>query len=524
MRTVVLVSFVIALLSLPLAGQTQQKNAREDPGWRIEPENINIQVENDRTLQLLDDSAQELHDAVWSVDDPALATIREEDGRAVLHATAVGTVIVNASWHGEIRTREIKIWSAIRPLPGGTTNYSTHDFGGRSIGILPAVPTADGPNLYSVDEFPNGSIYLLAMREDGIQVWSWLLPEATHNVELICGDWLGGALISANRDDSYTLYAVGKDGELRWQRTMKGARKGLADSTDHLVHVVNQSTDGNNVTVIGIGEDTGTKYFELAVPVSHEKQINLRREGTKISCANGTVSNPMHAMASRIMVNMDGNAYLAFTQREWALTTAECTPGQAIDPKDVTLTRDDKLVLWKIDPDGSYSTVVVEETKAKQPLSVPATLVSPTNAIITDNMNGTLISVRQSHNVAFSSGNEPADEFVYRVNQNGELVFKFPLPKYSGPLKDDMISGDDNVAFATRGRFLIAFSLISGKELWRWESTEPEISVFVSIANGGCMVQTPTVVVAVNSSTKAKTVFNGKAMMDWYGHLYRKVD
>jgi hypothetical protein len=107
-RTAVLTSFLLALLSLPLAGQVQQKDSPEAPGWRIEPEKINIQMENDRTLQLLDDSAQELHDAVWSVDDAALATIREEDGRAVLHATAVGTVIVSASWHGEIRTREIR--------------------------------------------------------------------------------------------------------------------------------------------------------------------------------------------------------------------------------------------------------------------------------------------------------------------------------------------------------------------------------------------------------------------------------
>jgi hypothetical protein len=33
-----------------------------------------------------------------------------------------------------------------------------------------------------------------------------LLPETVHNVELICGDWLGGALISAtNRPDEFGL-------------------------------------------------------------------------------------------------------------------------------------------------------------------------------------------------------------------------------------------------------------------------------------------------------------------------------
>lgn len=520
LRTAVLVSFVMVLPSLPLSGQVEE----QDAGWRIGPEKINIQVGEDRPLQLLDDSAQELHDATWSIDNPDLATIQEENGRAVVHAIAVGTVVVTATWEGETRTRNIKIWSPLRPLPIGTNRWSTHDFGGHNIGDLPAVPTGDGPNMYSMEEFPSGSVYLRAIREDGIQVWTWLLPEKVHTVELICGDWLGGAFIGANRDDSYTLYAIGKDGEVRWQRTMKGIRKGLADSTDHLVHVLNQSLDGNNVTVLGIDEKTGAQQFELAVPVSHEKQVNLRREGTKISCALGSVSNPKRALTSGLMVNMDGYAYLAFAQSDWTFTAAKCTPGQTIDPKDVTLSRDDKLVLWKIDPDGSFSPIIVEATKTKQPLPVPASVISPTKALTTDNMNGTLISVRVSHNAISGDANEPAEEFVYRVNQNGELVFKFPLPKYSGSLKDDMVIGEDNVAFATRGSFLIAFSLVSGKEMWRWESNEPDISVFAALAIGGCLVQTPTVLVEVASSTKAKQVFAGKAMMDWQGNMYRKKD
>ena len=224
------------------------------------------------------------------------------------------------------------------------------------------------------------------------------------------------------------------------------------------------------------------------------------------------------------MVNMDGNAYLAFSQREWTLTTTECTPGQEIDPKDVTVALNDQLVLWKIEPDGALHPTVVETNKTKQPLSAPVTFLAPTDAIITDNMNGTLISVQLSHAKVSDTIAEPVNELVYRVNQNGELVFRFPLPRYSGARKDDMVIGEDNVAFATRGSLLVAFSLISGKELWRWQSDESEIAVFAALANGACLVQTPTVLVEVASSTKAKTVFNGKAMMDWLGNMYRKKD
>ncbi len=518
-RSAVLILSLVIAPSLSLWGQTEEK---EDSGWRIEPEKINIQVGDDRPLQLLDDSLQELNDATWSVDNPELATIQEEGGRQVLHAAKVGTVVVSAFWHGETRTRQIKIWSPVAPLPIGTNRWSTHDFGGRDIGDIPAVPTEDGPNMYSVDELPNGSIYVRAILENGIQAWAYLLPEKTQKVELICTDWIGGVLLSANHEESYTLYAVGKDGELRWQRTMNGVRKGLADSTDHLIHVVNQSVDGSTVTVIGIDEKLGTLSFELSVPISYEKDVNLKRDGTKISCLRGSFSKALPAMASKIMVNMDGNAYVAFSQREWVLTTSECTPGHEVDPKNVTVARNDQLVLWKIEPDGALHPIVVETNKTKQPLAAAANVLAPTGAIITDNMNGTLISVQASQRKISDSGAEAADEFVYRVRQNGELVYKFPLPKYSGARKDDMVIGEDNVAFATRGNLLIAFSLISGKELWRWQSDESDIGVFAALANGACLVQTPTVLVEVASSTKAKTVFHGQAMMDWLGNMYRK--
>src|SRR5262249_26997646 len=148
-----------------------------------------------------------LHGATWTVDDPERASIRVEDGRAVLHAKAVGSVRVSATRNGETRYREITIWSAVRPMPPGTTTWG-NDAIGREIGDLPAVPTSDGPSTYALEQTSKGDTYLRATREDGIQVWRWLMPEKNRDVELVCGDWMGGALISSNRADSYTLYTV----------------------------------------------------------------------------------------------------------------------------------------------------------------------------------------------------------------------------------------------------------------------------------------------------------------------------
>jgi len=496
---------------------------QEDVGWRISPERINIQLGEDRALQILDDSAQERSGAVWSVDNPDRAELlKDEDGRMVLHPKALGTVVVTATLGQETRTREIKIWSALRPVPEGVTNWGLHPIG-REIGDLPAVPTIGGASIYSLEQTTDGKTYLRADRIDGIQVWTWLLPENVHDVELICGDWSGGALIGANRPDSFTLYTVAKDGTLSWQHTFPGVRKSLAYNLQHLIHVESQSVDGNVTSLTGLDEMTGAVKFDFTVPSSHENLKNIRRAGTTFLCATGSDSRPLRTAMSRVIVNMDGYAYLALTHDEWTLDGGKCPPGAALDAHSVSLTGQEQLLLWQIHPDGTYRSIVVEATKVKQSLFDPMAVVAPTGALVTDNMNGTLIPVRLSRTVLTNGTSEAQDEFVYRVNQDGELVYKFPLPRYAGPLRDDMVIGTDNTGFATRGGQLIAFNLVDGKELWRWDSNTDDISVLAALVHGACAVQTPTdVVIVEKEGARAKVVLRGKGMIGWNGQLYRK--
>jgi hypothetical protein len=131
-----------------------------------------------------------------------------------------------------------------------------------------------------------------------------------------------------------------------------------------------------------------------------------------------------------------------------------------------------------------------------------------------------MIPIRLSHDLHSQGNRESANELVYRMNPDGDVLYKLPLPKYTGPLDDEMVIGSGDVAFATRGGVLIAF-LSAGKELWRWDSKTPEISVFAALANGDCLVQTPTALVEVMNSTNSKELGRGKFMMDWQGRMYR---
>ncbi len=510
----VLLLVCYALFSTPLFAQ-------ENSGWRISPENINIQMGTDRPLQLLDDSAQELDKAAWAVDNPDLAEIQIEDGITVLHPKAVGTVVVTATLGEETRTRTIKIWSALRPIPPGSTNWGLHPIG-REIGDFPAVPTPTGPDIYSLEQTSKGETYLRATRNDGIQVWTWKMPEQTHDVQLVCGDWTGGALISADRGDAFTLYTIGKDRKLRWKHTFRGVRKSHAYNLQHLVHIVSQSPDGTVTTLSGLDEMSGNLKFTLTLPASHEHEKNLKQEGAGFVCTPGTSAKAVKTDVSRVYVNMDSYAYIAFRQSEWTLDGERCKPGSVLESQAVTFTRDDKIVLWQIHPDGTYVSFVVEENKPKQLYSAPVNLTYPTTALLTDNMNGTLIPIRMSHSLARENVGDTPDEFIYRVNQEGELLYRLPLPNYPGALHDEVVIASDELGFATRGGVLIAFNVSDGKELWRWDSDTDDVSVLAALADGSCLVQTPTQVIDVWSPTRAKVYMSGKAMLGWQGQVYRK--
>ncbi len=220
---------------------------------------------------------------------------------------------------------------------------------------------------------------------------------------------------------------------------------------------------------------------------------------------------------------MDGFPYITFTQKTRTVGASKCILGSSVDPNAMYVDRDEKLILWQIHPDGTYRSTIVDEIKNKQLFSATIYTLSPTRGIVTDNTNGTLIPTRWFDETASGSASEGGSDVVYRVAQDGDVVYKVPMPRYTGALHDDMvigIIGQDYVAFATRGGALIAFNVTTGKELWRWESNTPEISVFAALANGHCLVQTPTALVEVANSTESKEIAKGKAMIDWHGQMY----
>ena len=216
---------------------------------------------------------------------------------------------------------------------------------------------------------------------------------------------------------------------------------------------------------------------------------------------------------------MDGFTYLAFTRTERTLRVPRC--GDQPSPR-TSLAPVDELIVWQIHPDGTFRSTVVISNSSNQPLSGASLSASPTGEIITDNNYGILMSVRMTHLPNSGSLAQPSDEFVYRLDPEGNILFSIPMPKYVGGLHDEMVIGQDNIAFATRGGLVVAFDLNHGKDLWHWDSGANDITGFAALANGDVLVQTPTALVEVHDADNARELMQGKFIMDWQGHLYRK--
>src|SRR5262249_38851571 len=116
----------------------------------------------------------------------------------------------------------------------------------------------------------------------------------------------------------------------------------------------------------------------------------------------------------------------------------------------------------------------------------------------------------------------PPTEFVYRLDDNGRLLYRLLLPRYEGALHDEMALGGDNRGFATRGGGLIPFDGQDGREIWRWDSHTSGIEVSGAFAKGGCLVQAPTALLEVDNSSEAREIMKGRAAVDWRGQLFRK--
>jgi hypothetical protein len=144
---------------------------------QITPAGVNMLIGDTHQFDVVDNTGMPRPDATWSVDNTNLGTITigasPTTGNSVtLTAVAAGTVTLTVTVQGVNAQTQITI-SSLSVLTPGTVLWSAGlSAGFTPQGIVQAVPTQFGPDLYSIQTSSDGTQNLVqALTFDGQQMW-----------------------------------------------------------------------------------------------------------------------------------------------------------------------------------------------------------------------------------------------------------------------------------------------------------------------------------------------------------------
>lgn len=459
--------------------------------WAISPWVQNMLVGDLSPLQLLDSEWQELGGAEWFVSDETLALIvpdEQHKNAVAVRALASGEVTVTARLFGTTHSIVIDIWPEHFP-PDHRARWSDPAFGKRINEVKAMRSNANEPDLYfATQSGPVAAVHATDMQ--GLQLWGWTIPESEGNsAKLLCADDGGGVLVELKRVSDYVIYSLSAKGVLQWTYYGHDKLQSHALGFDGTLYLVEAGLGHLQVRLVALDATQGKEKFTHSVPQSVVMRKSLSRE--RFSCIPGFhQQTPQASVFSRLLVNTDGHAYFAFSVSLWELEGVNCTPETASRTVEVRRRYENSLFLWKISPHGDLVTTLVQQDRGSiEPSSDLTPIIIPTGDIIPDNEGGVLLSVRQSPRGA-PGAPLICHDYVYRITDEGKLAYKLALPPFPGLRIDEgMVLNDDNRAFTTVGGLVLCFDSITGKEVWRFDSRTPKVSITFAAEGGGLVVE-----------------------------------
>ena len=473
----------------------------------VTPSVANLVVGQTPILTAVDELGRPRDDATFTVSDPTIATI---SGDPTLTVIAPGPFTVTATVGGVSTSTN---WnSSTGPLPQGTILWSapTPPQGWTVVQIVQAIPTANGPDLYSVENTINSDTLpaltlVRGLTSDGRQLWATQMNGLSQAVNAAMADGNGGIIVELDPDFSV--------------RPLPNA------------HVVN--LDAQTGAVVW-NQDTGSPFSEV---LNGNQAVGP--DGTLYSfltpAADGATGAPVSSPYSPVQVPNSSAAIQVAPQNPCSSVTKSFPPGFApptidADGSLLTLTSQSNLVytstctgtgslvqlsatysLARVTPSGSYTlTPYYTQTNANIVPAQPAPQLSPyaclevfiqttfegcrvavgSNSLIVqslaptvqpfrpipDGQGGALIPAR------IQDPNNPgaALAHVFHIPSSGpvvDIVIPLPAPGVqqtilnTGTRNFDLVLGENNVAFATDGINLASFNFTTGQILWTYQSS-----------------------------------------------------
>ncbi len=144
-------------------------HAQSAPAVTVSPASATILVGESRRFRAVDGNGHPLRNVDWTASESGVVEVSSDD-EVVVTAKQVGSVILMAHTSDGSANAHIEVVGG-GPLPQGTVIWSSGDLPGcRTTRIMPAVPVANGPDVFEQSECADGT-YIRAFTSDGILMW-----------------------------------------------------------------------------------------------------------------------------------------------------------------------------------------------------------------------------------------------------------------------------------------------------------------------------------------------------------------
>jgi hypothetical protein len=389
-------------------------------------------------------------------------------------ANAVGQVTLTVTVAGMNTQTTVTVLSGTT-LPVGTVLWSAPPVSGFSTQqIVQAVPTSEGPDLYSIDTDSNGDTLVRSFKSTGEQMWQTQISASQGFFAPAVGDNFGGLLLIGSSQNGLPSGVIidldGQTGAQAWQYATPGNSSISfgAVGLDGSVYAVETDIQGNNEY----------SYLNSLNGLSGglQARIQLPESLTYFHCPSETATGYSSRGLGPAAVAPDGAFYAQAASSE-EIRESNCEAGP--QPFDFD-TWSSNLSLMRVSPDGGVGFISLDSS------SVPGGFSSVD--VIPDGQGGVLAAWNNP-----SNGNLMAD-----VGGGAQTTFPIQV--------GTMVLGDNNTAFATNESSVVAFNVPSLVPTWTYTSTGGALSFVNATAGGGVVINdSQQGVIQLDSSGNAGT-------------------
>jgi len=474
---------------IPLNSAETYQSTTAEPApasLRITPSVANIPVGGTQQFTALDNYGNPRLDVTWTVSNPSLASVTpDEDNAAILSALATGQVTLTANAEGVSAQEQVTILSSSSFVPG-TVVWSSPPLAGYSaLQLAQAVPSNNGPDLYSTQISADGTQSIIqALKADGEQLWQTTMPPLNSTS---VPDGFGGLIVTEYQTctpgQTHPMTVVdldGATGQPLWQATGVGVNNG--NGTTYCF----PTGTAPEIAVAGDGsayivEPTNAGFSPLTHVFPNGAMQTSSFPGTSIT-NNGTTIN-VQCCVGPPMVSTDGNMYLEYEVRNIVNNVITSDALYLYHSDNVLLpillsstTQNEALLPGPIIPDGQGGVLATWT-------------ISPSNPPIPPPPNPHTFEA--SHVVGGAAGapyDLPFDP--HSVTGANDPFTKKPL---------SLVLGENGIAFAkgiaaasdgsnNDADQIASFNISSGATNWKYQSGAPSTLSILAVLSDGSLV------------------------------------